>query len=221
MFVFPPMTNALRFLPILLALAPVSGAPEKPAAFDPRLGAPFEIRDRPSLGSAQAPIVVIEFASYKCSHCWEFLERSFPQIEENYIKTGKVQWFMVPSSDNPADPSGRIFAVGRCVQRQGKFWEQLKFLMTISNRPSTFLNDLIAKNPAIDAGELAFCLQDREIARTVAKDFEEFHLLKIPGTPTFVIRKLRPDGSRTETVVRGYQPAEYFQQIFDELAKAP
>jgi protein-disulfide isomerase len=216
----------MRFSLFLLSLALASltlaaTPPAKPAVFDPRLGPPFEVRDRPSLGSDQAPIVVIEFASYKCSHCYEFLERAFPQIEEQYIKTGKVQWFMVPSSDNPADPSGRIFAVGRCVQRQGKFWEQLGFLMTISNRPSSFLNDLIGKNPAIDSGDLSFCLQDREIARTVAKDFDEFHLLKVPGTPTFFVRKLLADGSRTEAVVRGYQPAEYFQRMFDELAKTP
>ncbi len=215
------MTNALRFLPLVLALGSAVAAPDKPAAFDPRLGPPFQVRDRPSLGSDQAPIVVIEFGSYKCSHCQEFLERSFPQIHEQYIKTGKVQWFMVPSSDNPADPSGRIFAIGRCIQRQGKFWDQLGFLMTISNRPSSFLNDLVAKNPAIDAGELTFCLQDREISRVVAKDFEEFRLLKIPGTPTFLVRRLNADGTRTEAVVRGFQSAEYFQRMFDELAKTP
>ena len=215
------MTNAPRLLPLVLALASAFAAPDKTAAFDPRLGAPFEKRDRPSLGSDQAPIVVAEFASYKCSHCYEFLERSFPQIEEQYIKTGKVQWFMVPSSDNPADPSGKIFAVGRCLQRQGKFWEQLKFLMTISNRPSSFLDDLIAKNSKIDANELSFCLQDREIPRAVAMDFDEFHLLKVPGTPTFFVRKLRADGTRTEAVVRGFQSAEYFQRLFDDLAKAP
>ena len=215
-----------RFLVCLLSLFPLSLAlaatpPAKADAFDPRLGAPFEKRDRQSLGSDQAPIVVVEFGSYKCSHCYEFLQRAFPQLDEQYIKTGKVQWFMVPSSDNPADPSGKIFAVGRCLQRQGKFWEQLEFLMTISNRPSSFLNDLIAKNSAIDANELSFCLQDREIPRTVAKDFDEFRLLKVPGTPTFFIRKLRADGTRTETIVRGYQPADYFQRIFDELAKTP
>jgi protein-disulfide isomerase len=215
------MTNARRFLPLVLALASAFGAPDKTAAFDPRLGEPFEKRDRPSLGSDKAPIVVVEFGSYKCSHCWEFLERAFPQIDEQYIKTGKVQWFMVPSSDNPADPSGKIFAVGRCLQRQGKFWEQLNFLMMISNRPSSFLDDLVAKNPAIDSGELAFCLQDREIPRLVARDFDEFRLLKVPGTPTFFVRKLRADGTRTEAIVRGYQPAEYFQRLFDELAKTP
>ncbi len=220
MFFLRPLLLPMRrgFFTLLLALPVLAAAAPE---IDPRLGAPFEKRDRPSMGSDKASIVVVEFASYKCSHCWDFLQTIFPALEEQYVKPGKVQWFMVPSSDNPADPASRIFAVGRCVQRQGKFWDQLAFLMSISSRPSSFVDDLVHKNPAIDAGELEFCLQDRETSRAVAKDFDEFHLLKIPGTPTFIIRKLHPDGSRTETTVRGLQPVEYFQRIFDELLKTP
>ena len=204
---------------LLLAVLPVLvlAAPE----IDPRLGAPFEKRDRPSLGSDKAPIVVVEFVSFKCGHCQEFLEQVFPILKELYVDTGKVQWTMVPSSDNPADPGSRLFALARCIHRQGKFWEMLGFLMTISNRPSTSLDGLIAKNSAINSDELSFCMQDREIRRTVAKDFEEFQLLKVKGTPTFLIRRLNADGSRTETSVRGLQTVEYFQRIFDELLKAP
>ena len=204
---------------LLLAAAPTLAlaAPE----IDPRLGPPFEKRDRPSMGSDQASIVVVEFGSYKCGHCQEFEEQVFPKLKELYINTGKVQWMLVPSSDNAADQSSRLFAVGRCAYRQGKFWDELDFLMTISNRPSSFLDDLIAKHPAINSGELAFCLQDRQIRLQVAKDFDEYQLLKVKGTPTFFIRKLRVDGSRTEATVRGLQTVEYFQKIFDELLKTP
>ena len=214
--ILPPMRSQLL---LLLAAVPALAiaAPE----IDPRLGAPFEKRDRPSMGSDHAQIVVVEFASYKCGHCQEFLEQVFPKLKELYVDSGKVQWMLVPSSDNPADPSSRIFAIARCVHRQGKFWDTLGFLMTISNRPSSLLEDLVKKNSAIDSGDLAFCMQDREIKRQVAKDFDEYQVLKVPGTPTFFIRKLRADGSRTETTVRGIQTAEYFQRIFDELLKSP
>jgi protein-disulfide isomerase len=191
------------------------------AAVDPRLGPPFETRPRPTLGVDTAPIVVIEFGSYKCGHCEEFHQRVFPQLQEQYVKTGKVQWFMIPASDDSSNQSSRIFAVGRCVHRQGKFWDSLEFLMKISNKPSSFLDDLIAQNAAIDSSELTFCLQDREIPRLVTQDFNEYRLLKIQGTPTFIVRKLKPDGTRTEAIVRGYQPTEYFQRLFDDLAKAP
>ncbi len=213
----PTMRIKRLFIFAAIATCAAAAVPE----IDPRLGPPFEKRDRPKLGSDQAPIVVVEFGSYKCSHCYEFHERSFPELKEKFVDTGKVQWFFVPSSDNPADPSGQIFLIGHCVAAQKKFWDQLGFLMTISNRPPSFLADLVRKNSAIDSGELDFCLQQRDTRAAVAQDFDEFHALKIPGTPTFIIRKLRADGTRTETIVRGYQPADYFQRIFDELAKAP
>jgi len=204
----------------LLAL-PVLAFAAAPAKIDPRLGEPFTVRERPKLGSDQAPVVVVEFGSYKCGHCQEFHDRVFPELNEKYLKTGRVQWFLVPSSDNPADGGTKIFAVGRCVDRQGKFWDNLGFLMTISNKPSSFLDSVIAKNPSIDSGELGFCLQDREIRAQVDRDFDEYRLLKVLGTPTFFIRRLKADGTRTETIVRGYQPADYFGRIFDELAKTP
>ena len=146
------------FFPLvgLVSFALAVAAPAREESFDPRLGPPFALRERPSLGSDKAPVVVVEFGSYKCAHCEAFQERVFPALNEQYIKTGRVQWFMVPSSDDPADPSGRIFAIGRCVDHQGKFWETLGFLMTISNKPSSFLNDLIAKNSVIDSASYLF-----------------------------------------------------------------
>ncbi len=213
---FPSMWSKFLFLaaavPVLAFAAPET---------DPRLGAPFGKRARPSLGSEQAPIIVVEFGSYKCGHCEEFHQNVFPALKKGYVDSGKVQWFMVPTSDNPADQTGQIFLIGRCVEQQGKFWDQLQFLMTISRRPPSFLNDLVAKNSAINPEELTFCLQQRATRILVGKDFEDYHALKVVGTPTFVIRKLRADGTRAETTVRGYQPAEYFQRIFDELAKTP
>jgi protein-disulfide isomerase len=213
-----PRSFIRRLLGLLVLASSLAAAD---AAYDPRLGEPFTVRERPSLGSDKASIVVVEFGSYKCSHCEEFQQRVFPVLNEQYVKTGQVQWFMVPSSDNPADPSSRIFAIGRCLHRQGKFWDNLEFLMTVSNKPPSFLNDLVAKNAAIDAEELNVCLQQRETRMIVAKDFEEFLALKIQGTPTFVIRKRKADGTHAEAIVRGMQPAEYFQKIFDDLAKVP
>lgn len=214
--------HRLRFLPLFIGLSFLAAHALAGAdAFDSRLGPPFEKRDRPSLGSNEAPIVVVEFGSYKCGHCEAFHQDVFPQLREQYITSGKVQWFMVPTSDNAADQSSRIFAIGRCVHRQGKYWDTLDFLMKVGHRPSSFLDDLIAKNAAINSEDLGFCLQDREIRRVVDKDFAEYQQLKVTGTPTYIIRKLQADGSRTETTVKGYRPVEYFQRIFDELLKSP
>lgn len=43
------------------------------------------------LGSADAPITIIEYASMTCSHCADFHKFAFRRLKENYIDTGKVR----------------------------------------------------------------------------------------------------------------------------------
>ena len=47
---------------------------------DPRLGPALARRERPVLGSATAPIVVIEVSSFRCAHCRDFHEKIFPAL---------------------------------------------------------------------------------------------------------------------------------------------
>ena len=42
-------------------------------------------------GDVDAPVEMIEYASYTCPHCASFATNVLPQIEENYIETGKVK----------------------------------------------------------------------------------------------------------------------------------
>ncbi|MEM1129056.1 MAG: DsbA family protein [Pseudomonadota bacterium] len=45
-----------------------------------------------TLGSEDAPVTVIEYASFTCPHCATFHENVFPEIKTNYIDTGKVKF---------------------------------------------------------------------------------------------------------------------------------
>ena len=47
-----------------------------------------------SLGSADAPITVVEYASMTCGHCAHFHTTVFPLLKEKYIDTGKVHFIM-------------------------------------------------------------------------------------------------------------------------------
>lgn len=42
-------------------------------------------------GDENAPVTIIEYASFTCPHCASFHTNSYPQIEADYIKTGKVK----------------------------------------------------------------------------------------------------------------------------------
>ncbi len=43
-------------------------------------------------GDADAPIEVIEYASYTCPHCATAHASLIPQLEENYVDTGKIRF---------------------------------------------------------------------------------------------------------------------------------
>jgi protein-disulfide isomerase len=44
------------------------------------------------LGAEDAPITVIEYASFTCPHCARFHDDVFGKLKENYIDTGKVKF---------------------------------------------------------------------------------------------------------------------------------
>ena len=45
-----------------------------------------------ALGSAKAPITIVEYSSMTCPHCAAFSENIFPMPQSKYIDTGKVRF---------------------------------------------------------------------------------------------------------------------------------
>lgn len=51
-----------------------------------------EILPDMAMGSADAPITLIEYASFTCPHCAHFHDTVFGELKKNYIDTGKVRF---------------------------------------------------------------------------------------------------------------------------------
>ena len=205
---------------------PVAGADTpvlRPADsdYDPRLGAPFTRRERAVLGAATAEVVVVEFSSFKCTHCRTFHDRIFPQLRKEYIDPGKVQWVVINASNDPADQFTQVFLVARGVLRQGKYWAMAENLFQGGLRPASDLADLVAKSSLLDRSELEATLRDPTLSAAVAADFAEYAQLKLRGTPTFLVRKLDRDGRWSGALIEDIQPLDYFQRVLDELLKTP
>lgn len=204
-----------------LLKASVGASADGAAHFDPRLGPPFASRQRPSLGSPKAPVVVIEVSNFKCPFCRRFHEDIFPELRKRYIASGKVQWVMLNASDNPADKDDPLFAMGRCLFDQGRYWDLIGFLFQKSSEPPGMLGDLLSKNPLIAPGNFNACLASPAVRREVALDFAECAPIKISGTPTFLLRKRRSDGQITGVRIEGNESAEYFERVIDRLLATP
>ena len=55
------------------------------------------------IGSADAPITIIEYRSLTCSHCADFANDVFPELDEKYIQTGRVKFEFRPFVLNAVD----------------------------------------------------------------------------------------------------------------------
>ena len=80
--------------------------------------------DDPFKGNSNAPVTIIEFSDFQCPFCSRFFQQTLPQIEKDYIDTGKVKFVY---RDLPLDnlhPNARpAHIAAECADEQGKFWD--------------------------------------------------------------------------------------------------
>ena len=76
------------------------------------------------LGSADAPVTVVEYASMTCPHCGKWETQVFPQVEKNWIDTGKIRFVF---RDFPLDGSAlKASQLAHCTGNGDDFWRFLK-----------------------------------------------------------------------------------------------
>jgi protein-disulfide isomerase len=208
----PAALLALVFVPTAF------GTSAPTAVIDPRLGPPFTLRERPSLGSPSAPIVIIDVSNFQCSHCQDFHQEVFPELRKRYIDTGKVQWIMLNGSIVPADKDAAVFAAAHWALRHGRYWQMEDFLFANNQASASDLVDILSKNHPADAGEIEACLRpDSSVRREVAADFAEIARLKVPGTPMFYVRRWRQNGKYIQARIYDYESFDYFENVITRL----
>ncbi len=143
-------------------------------------------------GDPDAPVTVIEYASFTCPHCARFHEEVFPLIEENYVEPGHVRFvYREVYFDRPglwaamvarcAGPD-RYFAVVDRIYETQHDWVQ--------GAPAAIAENLrrIGRSVGLSEGELDQCLTDGAMAQAMVATYEEQAAEhNISGTPSFVI----------------------------------
>jgi len=90
--------------------------------FGPQIIRNISLDDDPMKGNPDAPITIIEFSDFQCPFCAKFHETTLPQLEKNYISTGKVNFvyrdFPIQSIHPNAIPAA---LASECADDQGRF----------------------------------------------------------------------------------------------------
>src|SRR5690606_11586810 len=67
------------------------------------------------LGSENAPVTIVEYASVTCGACAAFHTQTYPTLKSKYIDTGKVRLIMREFPTAPAPVAIGGFMLARCA----------------------------------------------------------------------------------------------------------
>jgi protein-disulfide isomerase len=170
-----------------------------------------------SLGSATAPVTIVEFTDLQCPYCARFAAQTFPELKRQYIATGKVRFVSrdLPLPMHAQAPAAAVAA--RCAGRQGRYWEYREALFAAQSELGKDPFDRIATQVGLDPVKFAACRANPGTLPTdVQYDAALAGSIGIDGTPSFVFGKTT-EGAFSGERLSGAQPFEVFDQRIKAL----
>ncbi|WP_310621063.1 DsbA family protein [Flexibacterium corallicola] len=151
-----------------------------------------------SLGSEDAPVTVVEYASMTCSHCASFHNNTFKAFKEKYIDTGKVRFiFREFPLDNTAAAASML---ARCAPKDkyfdvtGLMFEEQKKWAFTSDPYGALIN--LGKQIGFTEKQVKDCLSDQTILNGIVSVRDvAANKLGVQSTPTFFINGERVPGA--------------------------
>ncbi len=145
------------------------------------------------LGDADAPITVIEYASFTCPHCASFHATTYPKLKADYIDTGKVKFVfrevyfdrfgLWASMIARCGGQERFFGLTDLLMKGQSEWARAGDPVAIADAIRK-----VGRLAGLQDAELQACLQDEENAKTLVAWYQTNAAADdITGTPSFVI----------------------------------
>jgi len=143
------------------------------------------------IGSADAPVTIIEYGDYQCPWCAKFNTEGFAPMLTEYIATGKVRFEFRPFSFL-GEESVNAAKAGFCAADQGKFWPMHELIYGNHNGENqgafaeSRLEDM-AELAGLDMDAYKACFDDPATADRVEAASKVARDAGVSSTPTFVV----------------------------------
>jgi len=151
-----------------------------------------------SLGSADAPNVIVEYASMTCPHCAQFDKVVFPELKTKYIDTGKARLIF---REFPLDGlAARASMLARCAGPERYFAMIDVMFQTQPNwvvEGPEALDHLLqlARQAGISKEKFDACLADKDLFQKIVDERQRANdVFQVDSTPTFFVNGKRMSG---------------------------
>ncbi|MCA1335696.1 Disulfide bond formation protein D precursor [Pseudooceanicola marinus] len=147
-----------------------------------------------ALGAEDAPVTMVEYASFTCPHCADFHERVFNRLKTDYIDTGKVRFIY---RDVYFDRYGLWASmIARCAGPDkffglaSMYYKSQDTWLRGAESEAQIADNLrkIGRLAGMDDATLEECLNDVDMARTLTAWYQKnAQADEINATPTLLI----------------------------------
>lgn len=143
-----------------------------------------------------------------------------PQIENEYIRTGKIKYVFGDFPLEAIHPYAfKAAAAANCAGDEGKYWEMHDRLF--ANQAALKPEDLLKHGEAIglDSARFQQCLQSGKYDALIRKMMAQGEKAGVRGTPTVMVGTVEPNSTSVKVVkiVVGIQPFGAFKEAIDSV----
>ncbi len=165
------------------------------------------------MGSAEAPITIIEYSSLTCPHCAAFHADALPQIKETWIADGRAR---LVYRHFPLDAAAlRAAAIANCVEGE-RYFGFLDLLFKSQKRwakssdPLKMLGQM-ARLAGMSQEKFDACANDEdEMDRILERRQDGIQTYGVESTPTLIVNGTKVSGARSfehlERIFKGFVP---------------
>jgi protein-disulfide isomerase len=178
------------------------------------------LSDDPVRGNPNAPITIVEFSDFQCPFCARFFAQTLPQIQQDYIDSGKVKLVFRDFPLESIHANARVASIaGECADDQKMFWQYHDKLfegqtqwarLSASDATTTFKQ--YASELRLNSADFNSCLDSEKYSNEIAQDFQNGANYGVTGTPAFFIGN---DKEGYVTLI-GAKPYSAFQEVIDK-----
>ena len=161
------------------------------------------------MGSKDAKVVLVEYASVTCGHCANFHANVLPTIKEKFITPGKVRYVFREFPTPPVELAMAGHLIARCAGGEKRdlvistIMRQQQELVTQAQGPTGAEQyfKTLAASVGMSDGQFDACLKNETLLKTLAEVREGGIGAGVTGTPTIFINGVKfeaPGGREME-----------------------
>ncbi|MEN9855285.1 MAG: hypothetical protein RLZZ157_411 [Pseudomonadota bacterium] len=149
-----------------------------------------------SLGRADSPLVLIEYASLTCGHCAAFHSDVYPTIKSDYIDKGQVRFILRPLPTGPVPLSLALHALTLCAGKDrhyaliDAFFDQQQEIFRAAQSEGGAKETIFAlaeRIGGLDEAKASACVNDLDVRGLLKLSADGAAAKGVKSTPTLLI----------------------------------